>query len=290
MHDPDATSAAAADEYRRRSAANWESAAAGWEAERDRTSEMSRPLTAWLVEHLDLRPGLTVLEIATGTGDVGVQVATAMGGGGRVILSDRSQAMVEAAGRTARAAGVDGVDLRVLDAEALALADASVDRVVSRFAYMLIPDRDAAFRETRRVLRPDGRLAFGVWGSAAENEWATTLWDVLEERTELPPARPGGPGMFALGDREALARVLAAAGFEVEAIEAIRVEWGYSDFADYWRAQTSLNGGLTRLLPTLRDAERAELESAVRAAVERFRAGDGYRMSGLTLGVAAAAR
>jgi hypothetical protein len=76
----------------------------------------------------------------------------------------------------------------------------------------------------------------------------------------------------------------------VRTIEAIRVEWGYADFADYWRAQTSLNGGLTRLLPTLGDAERAELESAVRAAVERFRAGDGYRMSGLTLGVAADAR
>jgi SAM-dependent methyltransferase len=286
MHDEDATSASAADEYRRRSSANWEAAAAGWEAERDRTRAMAAPLTAWLIERLDLRPGVTVLEIASGPGDVGVQAARALGRHGRVILSDRSQAMVEAAGRTAQAAGVD-VELLVLDAEAMALPDASVDRVVSRFAYMLIPDREAALRETRRVLRPGGRLAFGVWGSAGENEWATTLWDALEAHTPLPPARPGGPGMFALGDRDELRRLVGAAGFEVRAIEAVELRWSFADFDDYWRAQTQLNGGLTRLIPTLTEAEHAELRETVRAAVERFRSGDGYRMSGVTLGVEA---
>ena len=78
-------------------------------------------------------------------------------------------------------------------------------------------------------------------------------------------------------------------GFEVRAVEAIPVEWTYADFDDYWRAQTSLNGGLTRLLPTLAPAEHDSLIGAVRAAVERFRVGDGYRLAGVTVGVAAAA-
>jgi ubiquinone/menaquinone biosynthesis C-methylase UbiE len=285
MHDQDATSAA--DEYRRRSAQNWETAAAGWESERDRMRVMSRPLTAWLVANLDLRPGVTVLEVAAGPGETGLEVAAALTGSGKVILSDRSPAMVEVARRAAAAAGVENVQLRVLDAESMDLADAVVDRVVCRFGYMLLPDPAAALRETRRVLRADGRLAFAVWGAAAENEWATTLWDILERLTDLPPAQPGGPGMFALGDPDRLRRLVAAAGFEVRAVEPIAVEWTYAGFDDYWHAQTSLNGGLTRLLPTLTTDERDALMSAVREAIERFRDGDGYRLAGVTLGVAA---
>ena len=285
MHDQDATSAA--DEYRRRSAQNWETAAAGWEAERDRMRVMSRPLTAWLVANLDLRPGVTVLEVAAGPGETGLEVAAALTGSGKVILSDRSPAMVEVARRAAAAAGLENVQVRVLDAESMELADAVVDRVVCRFGYMLLPDPAAALRETRRVLRADGRLAFAVWGEAAENEWATTLWDILERLTDLPPAQPGGPGMFALGDPDRLRRLVAEAGFEVRAVEPIAVEWTYAGFDDYWHAQTSLNGGLTRLLPTLTTDERDALMSAVREAIERFRDGDGYRLAGVTLGVAA---
>ena len=278
-----------ADEYRRRSTLNWETAAAGWEAERDRVAHMGRPITEWLVGHLGLAPGQTVLELASGPGDVGIAVAAALEGG-RVIMSDRSHAMVAAAGRAVAAADARNAEVRHLDAEALDLADASVDRVVCRFAYMLIPDRAAAFAETRRVLRPDGKLAFAVWAAAALNPGATTLWDVLESRTDLPPTPAGGPGMFALGEPEAVTAVVEAAGFSVGAVEHIPIEWSYPDYAAYWRAQSSLNGGLTRLLPTLSDRERDELSAAVRAAVEPFRDGAGYRLTGVALGVAADAR
>lgn len=286
MHDQDATSSAA-DEYRRRSAQNWDTAAAGWESERDRVRAMSSPLTAWLLGHLDLRPGVTVLEVAAGPGDTGIEVAAALDGNGTVILSDRSPAMVEVARRAAAAAGIENLEVRVLDAESMDLADAVVDRVVCRFGYMLLADPAAGLRETRRVMRPGGRLAFAVWGTPAENEWATTLWDVLERLTDLPPTKPGGPGMFALGDPETLRRLVTDAGFEVRSVDPIPVEWAYPDFDDYWRAQTSLNGGLARLLPTLAPAEREALLTAVRAAVERYRVGDGYRLAGATVGVAA---
>lgn len=288
MHDPDATSAAA-DDYRRRSTLNWETAAAGWEAERDRMARMGRPITEWLIDHLDLGPGQTVLELASGPGEVGLAVAGALEGG-RVVMSDRSHAMVAAARRAIDAAGARNVEVRHLDAESLDVGDGSVDRVVCRFGYMLVPDRRAAFAETRRVLPAGGRLAFAVWASADRNAWATTLWGALETRTELPPAQPGGPGMFALGEPGTVTPLVEAAGFEVRAVEHIPVEWSYPDFDAYWRAQSSLNGALTRLLPTLSERERDELSEAVRDAVEPFRDGDGYRLTGVALGVAADAR
>jgi SAM-dependent methyltransferase len=287
MHSKDATSEAADAEYRRRSTLNWEQAAAGWISERERMRRRMTPVTEWLVDHLELRPGLTVLELAAGPGDVGIRVAESLGGDGRVIVSDRAAAMVEAAGRWAQERAAQGVETRVLDAESLDVPDASVDRVVCRFGYMLVPDRDAAFRETRRVLRPGGRLAFAVWAARERNEWATTLWDVVESSTPLPPARPDGPGMFALADRGVVAGVLERAGFGLRAVEEIPVEWRYPDFEGYWRSAVAVNGGLTRLLPTLSEAEQAELAARVRGAIERFRVGDGYRLPGLALGVAA---
>ncbi len=290
MHDQEATSRLAADEYRKRSALNWEEAAAGWESEAERVRMLGAPITAWLIEHLELDPGATVLELASGPGDVGLAVAAALEGTGAVIMSDRAQAMVEAARRAAAAAGLENVEMRVLDAESLDLADGSVDRVVCRFAYMLVADRVAAFRETHRVLRPGGRLAFAVWSTAADNEWATTLWDVLEARTDLPITPPGGPGMFALADPDVIRGLVTAAGFDLRAIEPIPVTWSYPDFDSYWRAQSSLNGGLTRLLPTLAASERDALIDAVRAAVEPFRSDGGYRLAGVALGVAADAR
>lgn len=287
MHAEDATSAAANAEYRQRSTLNWETAAAGWESERDRMRQVSAPVTDWLVDHLELRPGLTVLELAGGTGDVGIRVAETLKGEGRVILSDRSAAMIEAAGRWVAERGAGGIELRVLDAESLDLPDAGIDRVVCRFAYMLVPDRDAAFAETRRVLRPGGRVAFAVWSDRERNDWATTLWDVLESRAPLPPARPGGPGMFALADRGVVEDALVRAGLEPLALEEIPVAWRYADFDDYWRTAAAMNGSLTRLLPTLSDADQADLAAAVRDSIERFREGEGYCLPGLALGVAA---
>jgi SAM-dependent methyltransferase len=287
MHSEDATSAAEDAEYRRRSSENWEHAAAGWISERERMRERMVPVTDWLVDRLELQPGITVLELAAGPGDVGIRVAESLAGDGRVIVSDREAAMVEAAGRWAEERGAHGVETGVLDAESLDLPDASVDRVVCRFGYMLVPDRAAAFRETRRVLSPGGRVAFAVWAERERNEWATTLWDVLESSMPLPPARPGGPGMFSLAEPRVVEELLSGAGLEPRAFEEIPVEWGYADFAAYWRSAVAVNGALTRLLPTLSEAERDDLAAAVRAAIEPFRDGEGYRLPGLALGVAA---
>jgi hypothetical protein len=95
--------------------------------------------------------------------------------------------------------------------------------------------------------------------------------------------------MFSLGDPARLRELFAGAGFREIAVEPIAVEWRHPDFETYWRTQSSLNGSLSQLLPTLAPEERDRLADAVRAAMERFREGDGYRAPGSALGVAAVA-
>ena len=128
----------------------WDAAAVGWEAEREAVTEVNAPVTAALVAALDPQPDDIVLDLAGGTGDL---VEALAGRVAHVIATDLSPVMVEAA----RKRGIPNAEHRSMDMQAIDLPDASVDAVVSRFGYMLVPDPALAFREARRVLRPGGR-------------------------------------------------------------------------------------------------------------------------------------
>ena len=149
----------------------WETMGARWAARRDLLWEGTRPVSEWLVEHLAVREGETVVELAAGTGDTGFLVAPTLGPNGRLLTSDRSHAMLEGARARAAALGLGNVEFRELDGEQLALPDESADAVISRFGYLLKGEQPLA--EVRRVLRPGGRLAFAVWAERARNAWMT---------------------------------------------------------------------------------------------------------------------
>src|SRR6187200_836157 len=172
-----------ATEFRQASHAVWEAMAPGWDTRHAYFEERARPVAAHMLERLDPAPGETILELAAGTGLVGFAAARLVEPGGTVIVSDFSQAMVEAATRHAAELGLANVECRVLDAERLDLAeDDAVDGVLCRWGYMLMSDPAAAFSETRRVLRPGGRLSCAVFGAPDVNPWVALPSRVLRER------------------------------------------------------------------------------------------------------------
>src|SRR3954451_3505508 len=152
---------------------NWAAMAAGWERAREERERVAAPITEWLVRALAPEPGDVVLELAAGQGDVGFAVARLLGERGRLISTDFSAAMLEIAARRGEELGLTNVEFREIDAEDLDLQEDSVDRVVCRWGYMLMPNPAAALAETRRVLRPGGRLAFAVWANGELNPWAS---------------------------------------------------------------------------------------------------------------------
>src|SRR5215211_274150 len=176
------------DAYRQESLENWGHVAAGWEERREWMMGNTAPVNSRLVERLDPQPGQTILEVGAGTGDLGLEVAERLAHGGRVISTDFAPEMVEVARRQSKARNLTNVEHRVLDAEAMDLADDAVDGVVCRWAYMLMADPATALKETRRVLRPGGRLAFAVWRTAERNPWQAVPGMTLLQRG---PERPG---------------------------------------------------------------------------------------------------
>ena len=90
---------------RLRSRADWNAVAAGWFAQREGLWESSRPVSEWLIRRLDPQPGDTVLELAAGLGDTGVEAARLVGESGRVIITDFAPEMVAAARRRVEEVG-----------------------------------------------------------------------------------------------------------------------------------------------------------------------------------------
>jgi arsenite methyltransferase len=106
-----------------------------------------------------IQPGETVLDLGSGAGFDCFLAAHHVGPSGRVIGVDMTDAMLEKARFNAEKSGLGNVEFRKGEIEALPVEDNSVDVVISNCVLNLVPDKDRAFRETHRVLRPGGRLA-----------------------------------------------------------------------------------------------------------------------------------
>jgi arsenite methyltransferase len=114
-------------------------------------------LTRRLGEVLSLRPGLRVLDVASGAGAGAILLAQTFGCA--IVGVDYGAESVRAATAAAAAAGVASqVRFQQGDAERLLIADASVDAIVCECAFCTFPDKAAAATEFARVLRPGGRV------------------------------------------------------------------------------------------------------------------------------------
>jgi ubiquinone/menaquinone biosynthesis C-methylase UbiE len=274
------------DAYREQSLATWKEMARGWEDRREWLMEITGRVNAWLVEKADPQPGQTVLDIAAGTGDLGLAVAERVGEGGHVISSDFSPDMVDVARRNGEARGLTNVEYQVLDAEQMDLDDDSVDGVVCRWGYMLMADPAAALKETRRVLRDGGPLAFAVWRTPDRNPWAAVPAMTLVQRGHMPPPEPGVPGMFAMGDPDRIRELVTQAGFAEPEPEEIAIEFRYADFDDLWDTLVRMAGPLARVVSALPDDERQATRAAIEQNLEPYRNEDGsYAAPAATWGV-----
>jgi SAM-dependent methyltransferase len=263
----------------------WEAAAPGWEREREAVWAASHVVGERLVDALDPQPGQTILELAAGAGDTGFTAARRLGPEGRLLSTDFSPRMVEAARRRARELGIENVEFHRIDAQAIDLPDASVDGVLCRWGYMLMPDPAAAFAETRRVLRAGGRLAFSVWAGGDVNPWASTIGRTMVELGVVPPPQSGDPGIFALADPDRIRAVVVAAGFAEPEIERVEMEWSYGSFDGWWRFTLELAGALAAVIARLSPEEQVRVRAAAERNAERF--APDYVVPGLCLNVTA---
>jgi SAM-dependent methyltransferase len=263
-------------EYHEASREQWSAAARSWaRAAEEDDKGASADAAAWMLDVAGLRPGMKVLELACGAGRVGLQAAGRVGPDGTVLCSDFSQEMVDAVADRVERLGVPNVETRLLDAHRLELGDAEFDAVLCRFGYMLMADPAQALRESGRVLRPDGKLALIVWGTAEQNPWLWLVIEALIKRLDAPPPEPGAPGPFSLGESERLRAVLAEAGLSEVKVKEIATAQAYDSLDAWWEELLEVSGPLAAMLKALPEEDREAIRSKALAGGERHLDDDG---------------
>jgi ubiquinone/menaquinone biosynthesis C-methylase UbiE len=163
-----------------------------------------------------LSPG-AVLEVAAGTGVVTRALAPKLPPGASYAVTDLNQPMLDYA--ASRQAPDSRITWRQADALALPFENATFDVVCCQFGAMFFPDRPAAYREAKRVLKPGGRFLFSVWDRIEENVFADDVTNALARMFPNDPPRFLARTPHGYHDTALIRRDLENAGFSGVAIE-----------------------------------------------------------------------
>lgn len=158
------------------------------------------------------------LEIAAGTGRVTRHLKNRLSPGAKLFATDISPDMLEIA-KTKFETGA--VEWKVVDAQDIPFEENTFDLVVCCFGLMFIPDKEKAYREIKRVLKPGGKFLFSTWDKLEENGPSALYRKIV--RPYLPQPVPAIYGLpFSMNDPEEITADLKAAGFQNILIQKIR--------------------------------------------------------------------
>ena len=260
--------------YRQESRRGWGAVAPAWEKHAPTARGFFMPVGERMVDQARLQPGQRVLELAAGTGEVGLMAHGLIQPGGELILSDFAPEMLSAAQRQAEAAGARDVRFKQIDITSIDVAAASQDVVLCRWGLMFLVDPQAGVRECRRVLRPGGRFVTATWAPAEANPWTSVVTPVLVELGHAEPPDPTVPGQFSLADADELRDLLESAGFVEEiAVEPVDVE--LAETFDSWWTRTTEMARVGQVIRELDAPEREHVRAALAERLARYERDDG---------------
>jgi SAM-dependent methyltransferase len=192
-----------------------------WKA---KSAAMGRDVTEALVDYAQPQPGMRVLDLASGTGEPAITIATRIAPTGHVTALDLSTDLLAIAAERARQRGLTNVAIQQADAQQLPFPDQQFDLATSRFGVMFFPDTVRALRELHRVLKPGARACFAVWGPQEQPCFASTIGTV-HRHIGGPLLAPGGPDPFRFSQPGSLSEALSKSGFSGPQEEIRTVPW-----------------------------------------------------------------
>ncbi len=249
-------------------------AAEKWKA---KSAAMGKAVTSALVEYSRPLPGMRVVDLASGTGEPGISLAQRVGPQGSVTAVDQSSELLEIAAERARNKKLSNFSIQQADAHLLPFADQNFDLATCRVGVMFFSDPHRALRELRRVLKPGARACFAAWGPMEQPYWQTTIKIVHRHvGGSLLPA--GGADPFRFAAAGSLSEVLSVAGFHEVEESTQNLPWTWpGDAEEVFEYVCQVSAPFRPMLERVSADQWPVIRAEAKAAIDRYRVGDGIR-------------
>ena len=239
------------EEIRDQQRATWNKFSPSWKKWDDLNMDLLKPMGDEIIRSINPRGAEVVLDIAAGTGEPGLTIATMLKGG-KVVITDLSEAMLEIARENALKRDIKNIETRVCDVCALPFADNTFDAISCRLGFMFFPDMLLAAKEMVRVLKPGGKIATSVWNVLENNFWITAILETISRHMDLPAPLPGAPGMFRCAKEGLISDLFLEAGLKNIKQKEITAKMQFKTADIYWDMMTEV---ITLVVLALNNAE-----------------------------------
>jgi SAM-dependent methyltransferase len=251
-------------------------AAEKWKA---KSAAMGRDVTEALVSYAQPQAGMQVLDLASGTGEPAITLASHVGPAGHVKALDLSADLLAIAAQRARQRGMTNVTIQQADAQHLPFPDNQFDLATCRFGVMFFPDVERALRDLYRVLRPGARACFAAWGPQDQPYFSTSI-GVVHRRVGGPLLAPGGPDPFRFARPGSLSEILKKSGFTNVHEERRIVPWTWpGSVEEVWEQQQAVATPFLPLLKRVPAEKWPEINAEVHAAIRKYEDGGAIKFS-----------
>jgi SAM-dependent methyltransferase len=268
------------DEIRNAQRVAWAGLSVGWEKWDAVIMEQLAPVSSAMIERLGIADDQQHLDIASGTGEPGLTVAT-LAPRGHAVLTDLVAEMLDIATRRANVQGITNVETKVCSADDLLFSDGTFDSISVRFGYMFFPDVAKATAEFARVLKPGGRLCSSVWVRPEENPWTTIAMQAIATESVLETPDPDKPNMFRCAAPGYVSALYEAAGLGGVAEWDVDVELTTRSPEQYWEMISEHVSLAVAALQQVDESARDRIRKAVIAKVSTYEKDGKVRVPGV---------
>ena len=241
---------------------SWNKFSGGWKKWDELVMDFLKPMGDEIIRLIDPQKNDTILDIASGTGEPGLTIASKLPGG-KVMLTDLAEDMLKIAKENATNRGIDNIETRVCDVCELPFADNSFDAISCRFGFMFFPDMLMAAKEMVRVLKPGGKIATAVWNIPEKNFWVTAIMGTINKNMELPAPPPGAPGMFRCAKDGFIADLFLQAGLKNISQTEVAGKLNCKTAEAYWGMQTEVGAPIVAALSKADDEIKEKIKREV---------------------------
>ena len=246
----------------------WNKFSRGWKKWDDITMDWLKPMGDEIIRLLHAENDDIVLDVAAGTGEPGLTIASMMNGG-KVIITDLAEDMLAIARENASQKGIKNIETRACDVCELPFADNTFDAISCRFGFMFFPDMLLAAKEMFRVLKPGGRIATAVWNVPEKNFWVTVTMGAINRNLELPAPPQGAPGIFRCAKDGFISDLFLQAGFKNISQNEIAAKLNCKTADVYWNMITEVAAPVVAGLSKADDAMKEKIKGEVYQALNQ---------------------